>query len=222
MSTLVPLDRIYPNPANIRRDLGDLTELANSLRAVGILQPLVVRPTPKGYLLVDGHRRYEAAILAGLNAVPCIATRANADTETELMLAASMHKALEPIEQADAFAALRKRGISPAQIAARTGYSVDHVQRRLLLATLPPEAKALVKDKTLTVGAATQLARETQRIGTGTTTARAPRPTYLNAGHPLAPQVRAACTHRKDRAVIGNTGCGQCWEHAITTAAVTP
>ena len=63
----IPLDRLQPHPKNPRRDLGDLTELAESIRKEGLLQPLVVIPAAPGvYTVVIGHRRRAAAIKAGI------------------------------------------------------------------------------------------------------------------------------------------------------------
>lgn len=217
MSTAIPLDRIYPNPANIRRDLGDVSELAASLRQVGVLQPLVVRQEADGkFRIVDGHRRYEAAILAGLPALPCVATKASdAGAQIEIMLAAAMHKSLEPIEQAAAFKRLRAGGLSPAEIARRTGYSVATVTGRLLLGSLPAEAQHMVRTKELSVGEATALARQVRRESTGQATTSAPRSVWLAPGHRLYTLVRKACDHRATRITVGSAGCGQCWEDAI-------
>lgn len=90
MGTLVylPINALFPHPDNPRKDLGDLTELTDSIKAKGILQNLTVVPfwfkttgvgcdCPKeqaemGYLVVIGNRRLEAAKAAGLNTLPCI------------------------------------------------------------------------------------------------------------------------------------------------------
>ena len=70
----LPVNAIHPNPDQPRRffDRDGLEELADSIRALGILQPLTVRRTPEGWELVAGERRLRAAALAGLDRVPCI------------------------------------------------------------------------------------------------------------------------------------------------------
>lgn len=218
MST-VPIDQLHPNPANIRADLGDLTELAASIRAVGLLQPLVVTPRPRGggWTVLDGHRRLAAAKLAGARALPCMAAMASdADQQVSLMLAAAMHKELDPIDLGEAFRALRNRGVTVAEIARRTGYSTATINARLLLTSLPDEARDMVRHGELTVTEATNLAR------TGTAMARARKPAWLTSSHPLAARVKALCMHRDVRAVVGSVGCGQCWEQVIREDATTP
>ncbi|MFJ1510940.1 ParB/RepB/Spo0J family partition protein [Cellulosimicrobium funkei] len=213
--TAIPVDQIHPNPANVRTDLGNLDELAASLRAVGLLQPLVVKKRANGgWTIVDGHRRYQAALLAGVRALPCVARRDD-DGDTAVMLAAAMHKQLSPLEQADAFARLRRRGMSPATIAARTGYSAATVRGRLALLDLPAEARALIESGELSTTDATALARQVRRTGTGSARTVQRRAGWLTATHPLADAVRRACTHAEGRVVVGGVGCGQCWEDAI-------
>lgn|GEM_PF-1381937 len=215
--TAIPVDQIHPNPANVRTSLGNLDELAASLRAVGLLQPLVVTRRPAGgWTIVDGHRRYQAALRAGVKALPCVARRDGDDgANTAVMLAAAMHKQLSPLEQADAFARLRRRGMSPATIAARTGYSAATVRARLALLDLPAEARALVETGELSTTDATLLARQVRRTGAGTARTVQRRAGWLTTSHPLANAVRTACTHAEGRIVVGGVGCGQCWEDAI-------
>lgn len=210
----VPIERIKPSPRNIRRDLGDLTELAQSIRAVGLLQPLVVRPdTDGGVEIIDGHRRHAAAVIAGAKALPCLAVRQrDADHRTELMLAAAMHKELTPLEQAEAFVNLRARGLTVAAIAQRTGYSESTVSARLALRDLPPDARRMVASGQLSITDATDLARQVRRAGRGAVSNA--RPSWFNAAHPLARAVRDRCPH-DDRRVVGGVGCGECWENEI-------
>jgi len=215
----IPIDSIHPHPSNARHDLGDLTELAASIRAVGLLQPLVVTQTRAGWRVIDGHRRLAAARLAGAKSLPCIATKpGDTDRDTALMLAAAMHKQLEPIERARAFTRLRATGLSVTEIAHRTGYAPSTVSAGLLLAKLPPDAAELVDRKTMTVAQATDLARQLRDHSAGEThasTPRQPRPRWLTSTHPLADTIRRTCTHHQARQIIGGVGCGQCWEQAI-------
>ena len=68
----IPIDQLHPHPQNPRKDLGDLSELAASIKASGIYQNLTVVPGTYGYTVVIGHRRLAAAKLAGLTELPCI------------------------------------------------------------------------------------------------------------------------------------------------------
>jgi len=220
MTGMIPLEQLHPNPRNVRDDLGNLTELAASIRAVGLLQPLVVtKRQAGGWLIVDGHRRYQAALVAGANALPCVARRGDGD-DTAVMLAAAMHKQLGPLEQAAALDRLRRRGLGVADIANRTGYTQATVRARLDLLALPVEAQRMLEHGQLTVTAATDLARQVRAAGTGTARAAVKRSAWFTKSHPLADAVRAACTHADDRTLVGGVGCGQCWEDAIRRAAV--
>jgi ParB family chromosome partitioning protein len=143
MTTRLPLDRVYPNPENIRSQLRDLEELTESVSAVGVLQPLLVTPAADGRLvLLDGHRRYEAAKRAGAKTVPVIAKRVRDDVDqVVVMLAAGLHDQLTPLEEARAFATLKARGLSFQDIARRTGRSAGTVRDRLVLLRLPERAQ---------------------------------------------------------------------------------
>jgi ParB/RepB/Spo0J family partition protein len=101
----VPLERLRAHPDNVRRDLGDLRELADSIRRQGILQPLRVEHRPGGQVLRirAGHRRAAAAELAGLRRVPCV-IEAEADTDEAIaeMFAENLHRAgLTMVEKRD-------------------------------------------------------------------------------------------------------------------------
>lgn len=217
----IPVSGIRPNPRNARQDLGDLSELAASIRAVGVMQPLVVTQRPSGWLLIDGHRRFAAAQLAGLAAVPCIAIRAGDESrDTALMLAAAMHKQLEPIERGRAFAKLRAQGLAVQEIARRTGYTAATVASSILLTTLPAEVTDKVESKEITVAQATTMARQLRTTPSASAVIRQPKGRYLTRTHRLAAAASGACTHRETRQIIGGVACGQCWEHAIAFDAV--
>lgn len=221
MTSKVPLERVHPNPANIRAELRDLDDLTESVRRIGVLQPILVTPAPDGRLVIlDGHRRYEAATRAGCKTIPVIARRVRDDADHVLvMLAAGLHDQLTPLEEARAYASLKDRGLAFSDIARRTGRSAGTVRDRLALLRLPEAAQQMLADGRLTLTAATEVARST---GTGTSAAvatKATRPAWLTKSHRLAGRVRELCTHRDTRQVVGGVGCGQCWEQAIQTDA---
>jgi ParB family chromosome partitioning protein len=220
MSTVianVAIERLHPHHSNIRTDLGDLTELAASIRAHGLLQPLVVTPLPKGdgYEVLDGNRRLAAAKLAGAKGLPCLAARpGDEDHQVTVMLAAALHKQLSPLDLANAFRALRNRGLSNVDIARRTGYSQTTVASRLLLLTLPAEAQDRIRHKEITVADAERMARDLRDNATGSAVI-GPKGTWFGAKHRLAQAVAERCAHLETRRMVGSTGCGQCWEEAI-------
>jgi ParB/RepB/Spo0J family partition protein len=213
----VPVTRIHEHPDNVRDDLGDLSELSASIRAVGLLQPLVISEWPKVYTVIDGHRRLAAARLAGARALPCLLTKHDApDAQLVVMLAAALHKALTPMEQARAYARLNAAGMGVKKIASATGHSVATVHSRLQLVKLPPELQEKVASGDLGLTVAEEVARNTAAGRTSTIALRTKRLGWFNLEHPLRDAAAASCTpqHAIDRQTLGGA-CGQCWEAAI-------
>jgi ParB family chromosome partitioning protein len=209
---------LVANRRNVREQLEEIDELAASIRANGLLQPLIVNDQAGTLVVTDGHRRLEASRRAQVPYVMCLVTTdAGVRQVTTTMLAAAMHKELKPLEQARAFKALQGEGVTIADIARSTGYSAALIRSRLLLLELPAEAQDMVEDETLTIGQATELARQVKRtrsggvakIGSGKEAAR-----YW-ATHPLRSAVRDLCTHQEYRRTVGGAGCPPCWERAI-------
>lgn len=222
----IPVAQLRANPANVRSDLGDLTELTASIRAQGVMQPLIVtrRPTPAGtvYVLVDGHRRAAAAKAAGIGDLSCLVIeQQTAEQETASMLAVAMHRGLEPMDQARAFRKLRDAGWSTMQIANRTGHGIGTIRDRLALLELPAKAQKMVEEKEVTLGAAKDLGRQLRRSASGSAAKAGPKNTYFDRHHPAADDARDRCTpgHREHRSMVGGVACGQCFEAAILTRA---
>lgn len=160
----VDLDDLAEHPRNVRRDVGDVAELAASIGQQGVLQPLVVALNPDDdtkFVIVAGHRRATAARLAGEVVVPCL-IRADLDTEAkivEAMLVENLHRSdLTPIEEADAYQRLTLFDYTPAQIAERVGRSESTVRRRLHLAELDEPARDALHAGQLTLVQADRLA----------------------------------------------------------------
>lgn len=87
MIEFVDINKIYPHPDNPRKDLGDLTELAESIKVSGVLQNLTLVPRDKDtYTVIIGHRRLAASKLAGLKEVPCIITEMDEKEQAATML----------------------------------------------------------------------------------------------------------------------------------------
>lgn len=206
---------IKPSRGNVRKNMGDLTELAASIKIHGLLQPIIVTPMPGGYELVDGERRYRAALLAHVPALPALIVSAQSRQRTiAVMLATAMHKTLDPIEQAKAFHALREEGLTVAAVSQQTGYSTATISARLLLLGLPEELQDLVSDKQITVTAATELAKQVKATGSGSTSTHQ-HSAWLRPHHRLAGAARDACDHHDTRVIVGTVACGQCWEDTI-------
>ena len=101
---MLPVEQIRPNPEQPRKALGDLRELADSIRQKGVLEPLLVRFVPREdcYYIISGERRYHAARAAGLREVPCIEKSADEAETLEISLIENIQrKDLTPFEEAD-------------------------------------------------------------------------------------------------------------------------
>lgn len=150
---------LMASPANIRGQLEEIDDLAASIRATGVLQPLTVNDVAGTYLVTDGHRRLEAARRAGRDHLPClVSTDSDERTVLATMLAASMHQQLSPLERARAFLRLTQAGVSRSEIARVTGYSLTLISQRLTLLDLPVAQQQLVQERQLTLHDAGQLA----------------------------------------------------------------
>jgi ParB family chromosome partitioning protein len=139
---LIPLDKIRENPYQTRRqfDQGALEELAQSIRANGLLQPIVVRPGVNGhYVLVLGERRCRASRLAGMTTIYAIVRAVSDQHAAEMTIVENlMRQDLNCLEQANAFARLsREFGLTQEQIGICTGVSRESVANYMRVLRLP-------------------------------------------------------------------------------------
>jgi ParB family chromosome partitioning protein len=159
----LPVGQLHPNRFQPRARFDDsgLDELAESIRAQGVIQPVVVTARKTGgYTLIAGERRWRAAQRAGLTEVPAIVREVAGDRELlELALVENLQRAdLNAIEEAEAYETLARRfGLSQEEIAARVGKARPTVTNALRLLKLPPEVADLVRDGRLTAGQARPL-----------------------------------------------------------------
>lgn len=175
----IPLSDIGESPHNPRSDydLEDLEELSDSIREMGILEPLLVRPRyatdearPPGrffpFELVAGHRRRRAAMMAGKVDAPCLVRELDDAQALEAALVENGQRAdVTPLDEATAFERLRELGRTSEQIAAKIGRSLAYVEQRLRLLALAPEVLDLMERGRLLMGGAlllAQLPRERQ------------------------------------------------------------
>lgn len=150
----IPINLIIPHPDNPRKELGDLTELAESIRTNGILQNLTVVPAKSngGYILVIGHRRLAAAQLAGLTEVPCATTDMEYKQQVATMLTENMQRSdLTIYEQAKGLQMLLDFGEPLDAIAKQTGFSETTIRRRVKLLELDSDKlkQAMTRSATL-------------------------------------------------------------------------
>jgi ParB family chromosome partitioning protein len=142
--TLVPLRDVRPNVEQPRKHFDEekLRELATSITAHGLLQPIVVRRMPTGFELVAGERRFRAAQLAGIDRLPALVREV--DDPLELALIENLQREdLSPLEEAQALATLIERhGHSHREVADLLGKSRPYVSNTLALIRLPEAVKA--------------------------------------------------------------------------------
>ena len=216
------------HPANVRSDVGDLTELEATVREHGVLLPLLVRAVgDAGYVVVDGHRRLAAAIAAGLPRVPVRLVLAHGDgrdldvDDVETMLVPGLTKAtLEPMDEAHAYARLLAAGMTQQEIATRVGKNPGHISQRLALLNLSQAEQDAVRDKTLPVRDAYLAGREhSPRRRTGEQHRPKPKVVpHFTVEHPLAFLARQRCDHPTTLKL--GVACGPCWEHEIRADAL--
>lgn len=144
----IGLEHIHPHPDNPRKDLGDLTELAESIKKNGIMQNLTVIPKegePGEYITIIGHRRSAAAKLAGVTEAPCRVVEGMTDKEQmSTMLEENMQRNdLTIWEQAQGFQMMLDLGETEDTIAEKTGFSKKTIRHRLNIAKL--DSKTLME-----------------------------------------------------------------------------
>ena len=155
MITMIQVEQLQHHPENPRKDLGDLTELADSVKKNGIMQNLTVVPSEfekDRYLVVIGNRRMEAAKMAGLAEVPCVISFMGHREQIATMLEENMQRAdLTLYEQAQGFQMMMDLGYKPEEISEKTGFSETTVRRRLKMAELDKDTfrKAVGKQITM-------------------------------------------------------------------------
>ena len=146
----LPVEAIHPNPHQPRSRFTqpELEELANSIRALGVLQPLTVRRRDGHWELVAGERRLRAAKLAGLDEVPCLSIQADNQSSSLLALVENLQrKDLDFWEEAAALRGLIDTfHLSQEEAAQRIGKSQSAVANKLRLLKLPPQVLALLRD----------------------------------------------------------------------------
>jgi ParB family chromosome partitioning protein len=155
---LCPIEEIHPSDSQPRKvfDEGSIMELADSIRAKGLIQPVVVRrlPAGMGYELIAGERRWRAAQRAGLLDLPAIVREAEADEVLELALVENLQREdLNPVDEARAYKLLLdSSGMTQEQVAERIGKSRVAVANALRLLGLSTEALEMLKNGEVTAG----------------------------------------------------------------------
>jgi ParB family chromosome partitioning protein len=158
----VPIDRIEANPENPRLVFEEsaLEELAASIREHGVLQPVLLRPRgPNQYQLVAGERRWRAARLAGLAAIPALIEELDDDAALEIAIIENLQREdLSPLEEASMYDRMIKdHGYSVRRLAQKLGKDKGYLENRLRLADAPQEIRDLVSVRKDTLSHAYEL-----------------------------------------------------------------
>lgn len=154
--TEIPLARIAPNPYQPRTSLEDegLRELAESIAAHGVLQPILVTETLDGYRLVAGERRVRASRLAGLERIPAVVRQLADHDQLELALVENLQRTdLNSLEAARAFRQLIDDfGYTQEQLSSRMGRARSTIANSLRLLDLDPDVQAAIEGGLITEG----------------------------------------------------------------------
>ena len=157
----IPVEKIRAGSLQPRRTFppGALEELVASIREKGVLQPVLVRPTPDGYELVAGERRFRAAEAAGLSTIPAVVRRLSDREALEAALVENIQRAdLNAIELAEGYQRLMHDfSLSQEQVAERVGKDRATVANTVRLLKLPPTVRQAVADGRLSAGHARAL-----------------------------------------------------------------
>jgi ParB family transcriptional regulator, chromosome partitioning protein len=152
---------IRPNPHQPRKIFNEeaINELKQSIQAHGILQPIVLRKSIKGYEIVAGERRYRAAKAAGMKEVPAIVKELTEAQMMELALLENLQREdLTVMEEAAAYQLIMdKLNVTQAELASRIGKSRPHISNYVRLLDLPPEIQEMIAESKLSMGHARAL-----------------------------------------------------------------
>lgn len=152
----VSLKELRPNPYQPRKYFSEesIAELKESIINHGILQPLLVRKSIKGYEIVVGERRFRAAQEAGLETVPVVVKELTEEKMMEFALIENLQREdLNPIEEAIAYDKIMKHlKVTQEELASKVGKSRPHIANHLRLLQLPSEVQTLVEEGQLSMG----------------------------------------------------------------------
>ena len=152
----ISIDDIAPNPYQARTvwDQQQLADLAESIKANGVIQPIIVRRAGQGFQIIAGERRFRASKLASLTTIPALIRQATDQQLLELALIENIHRAnLNPIERAKAYQNfLSTFSLTQAEAAERLGEDRSVIANHLRLLDLPDEIKQMLAERQLTMG----------------------------------------------------------------------
>ncbi|EGD3651724.1 ParB/RepB/Spo0J family partition protein [Listeria monocytogenes] len=152
----IAIKEIKPNPYQPRKifDAKAINELRDSIKIHGVLQPIILRNTDKGYEIVVGERRYRAAKEAKLKEIPAVVRDLTEEEMMELSVIENLQREdLSPLEEAESYQFLMKKlSLTQAKLAERIGKSRPYIANFVRLLTLPEEVQVMLRDGSLSAG----------------------------------------------------------------------
>lgn len=149
IGSMIPLDMIEPNSEQPRSNMGNVEELAASIREKGVLEPILVRSVgPNQYQIISGERRFRAASLAGLDEIPAIELEADDKETLEIALIENIQrKDLTAFEEAEGFQLLQQKfGYTHEKISQVIGKSRTTITETLLINDIPDRIRAMCRE----------------------------------------------------------------------------
>ncbi|MCD7538922.1 ParB/RepB/Spo0J family partition protein [Listeria monocytogenes] len=152
----IAIKEIKPNPYQPRKifDAKAINELRDSIKIHGVLQPIILRNTDKGYEIVVGERRYRAAKEAKLKEIPAVVRDLTEEEMMELSVIENLQREdLSPLEEAESYQFLMKKlSLTQVKLAERVGKSRSYIANFVRLLTLPEEVQVMLRDGSLSAG----------------------------------------------------------------------
>ena len=149
IGSMLPLQFIEPNSEQPRTQLGNIEELAASVREKGVLEPILVRQVgPNRYQIISGERRYRAATMAGLDEIPAIELDVDDREQLEIALIENIQrKDLTPFEEAEGFLVLQQKfGYTHDRISQVIGKSRTTITETLMINDIPDRIRAMCRE----------------------------------------------------------------------------
>ena len=159
----IPLSELRANPYQPRKvfDEEALNELADSIKKHGVIQPIIVKKSIKGYEIIAGERRYRASLIAGKETIPAIVRNFTDDEMMQIAVLENLQREdLNAVEEAEAYKSLmEKLNLNQEEVAEKVGKSRSHITNMLGLLKLPESVKNLLSEDKITMGHARVLSK---------------------------------------------------------------
>ena len=227
----IPVSKILPNPAQPRLsyDEDSLTELADSIREHGVLQPILVRPVGSKFELIAGERRWRASGMAERESIPAIVVEFDDQTALEVSIIENLQREdVSPLEEASMFRKMTETfGYSVRQLAQKVGKDKGYVENRLRLSDAPDDIRELLSLRKDTISHAYELMkvgderkrrRLGKRVAAGDLTLAKLR--AIVTGKPVAPdeELESPSPKRRAKTVAGEVAAAKAADDALMGA----